>query len=122
MLAIGVDAHKAVHVAVAVDAAGREVARWRGANSGAGWQELAAWAVGLGTSAAGVSRGRGTTGAGWRSTWSTQGRWSTRSIPAGRRPGGAGAAGATRAIGWTHGPSPCWWRVGGRVTGRRCRG
>src|SRR5262245_21937529 len=48
MLAIGVDAHKAVHVAVAVDAAGREVARWRGANSGEGWRELAAWAAGLG--------------------------------------------------------------------------
>ncbi|HEY8602342.1 MAG TPA: IS110 family transposase [Thermomicrobiales bacterium] len=48
MLAIGVDAHKAVHVAVAVDATGREVARWRGANSGEGWRELAAWAAALG--------------------------------------------------------------------------
>ena len=48
MLAIGVDAHKAVHVAVAMDGAGREVARWRGANSAAGWQQLAAWAADLG--------------------------------------------------------------------------
>src|SRR3954451_5610969 len=48
MVAIGVDAHKAVHVAVAVDGAGREVARWRGANSAAGWQQLATWAAGLG--------------------------------------------------------------------------
>jgi hypothetical protein len=42
MLAIGVDAHMAVDAAVVVDAAGREVARWRGASSSAGWQELAA--------------------------------------------------------------------------------
>ena len=48
MLAIGVDAHKAAHKAVAVDAAGQEVARWRGANSGEGWCELAAWAAALG--------------------------------------------------------------------------
>lgn len=43
MLTIGVDAHKQVHVAVAVDAAGREQARWRGANTPAGWQELTQW-------------------------------------------------------------------------------
>jgi transposase len=48
MLTIGVDAHKGVHVAVAVDAAGREVARWRGPNSVDGWRQLAAWAAGLG--------------------------------------------------------------------------
>ena len=44
MLTIGVDAHKRVNMAVAIDAAGREVARWRGPNSGEGWQQLAAWA------------------------------------------------------------------------------
>jgi transposase len=48
MLTIGVDAHKGVHVAVAVDEAGREVARWRGPNSVEGWRQLAAWAAGLG--------------------------------------------------------------------------
>src|SRR5919199_4614605 len=48
MLTIGVDAHKGVHVAVAVDTAGREVARWRGPNSAEGWRQLAAWAAGLG--------------------------------------------------------------------------
>lgn len=48
MLTIGVDAHKRVHMAVAVDAAGREVARWRGANSVDGWRQIAAWAAGLG--------------------------------------------------------------------------
>jgi hypothetical protein len=34
---IGVDAHKRVNMAVALDAAGRAVARWRGPNSVAGW-------------------------------------------------------------------------------------
>ncbi len=48
MLTIGVDAHKRVHMAVAVDAAGRAVARWRGANSVAGWRQVAARAAGLG--------------------------------------------------------------------------
>jgi hypothetical protein len=38
MITIGVDAHKGVHVAVAVDEAGREVARWRGPNSATGWR------------------------------------------------------------------------------------
>jgi transposase len=42
-LIIGVDAHQRVHAAVAIDAAGRAVARWRGPNSPAGWQELQAW-------------------------------------------------------------------------------
>src|SRR6476469_1898423 len=48
MITIGVDAHKRVHVAVAVDEAGCEVARWRGPNSVTGWQGLAAWAATLG--------------------------------------------------------------------------
>jgi transposase len=48
MLTVGVDAHKRTNMAVAIDAAGREVARWRGANSIAGWRELAAWAAALG--------------------------------------------------------------------------
>jgi hypothetical protein len=37
MITIGVDAHKRVHAAVAVDEAGREVAQWRGPNSPDGW-------------------------------------------------------------------------------------
>jgi len=48
MITIGVDAHKRVHVAVAVDQAGCEIARWHGPNSVAGWQGLAAWAATLG--------------------------------------------------------------------------
>ncbi len=49
MIAIGVDAHKGIHMAVAVDEAGREVARWRGPNSVEGWQQVAAWASALGS-------------------------------------------------------------------------
>jgi transposase len=48
MITIGVDAHKRVHAAVAVDAAGRELAHWRGPNTAAGWQQLAHWAGELG--------------------------------------------------------------------------
>ena len=47
MITIGVDAHKRVHVAVAVDEAGRDVARWRGPNTPTGWQELAQWGAAL---------------------------------------------------------------------------
>jgi transposase len=49
MITIGVDAHKRVHQAVAIDEAGREQARWRGDNGPAGWQALQDWAAGLDT-------------------------------------------------------------------------
>ena len=48
MVSIGVDAHKRLHVAVALDDAGRVVDRWRGANSPDGWQEIYEWAAHLG--------------------------------------------------------------------------
>jgi transposase len=48
MLTIGVDAHKQVHAAVALDERGQEIGHWRGATSLAGWQAVAAWAAGLG--------------------------------------------------------------------------
>ncbi len=48
MLTIGVDAHTRMHVAVAVDEVGREVARWRGANSREGWRRMLDWASELG--------------------------------------------------------------------------
>jgi transposase len=44
MLTIGVDAHKRVHVAIAVDEQGREVGAWRGPNSLAGWRDFWTWA------------------------------------------------------------------------------
>lgn len=48
MITIGVDAHKRVHVAVALDAAGRQLGVWKGANCARAWQELCDWAVAFG--------------------------------------------------------------------------
>ncbi len=47
MVTLGVDAHKRMHVAVALDEAGRELAQWRSQNSALGWQGLLEWAIGL---------------------------------------------------------------------------
>jgi transposase len=47
MLTIGVDAHKGLHVAAAVDEAGRLVGTWRGANTPARWTALRDWACAL---------------------------------------------------------------------------
>lgn len=49
MITIGVDAHKRLHVALALDEAGREIGGWRGPNSTAGWQDFLTWAVALGS-------------------------------------------------------------------------
>jgi transposase len=48
MITLGVDAHKRIHVAIAVDDSGREIGRWQGPNSVAGWQRAREWAVTLG--------------------------------------------------------------------------
>lgn len=48
MLTIGVDAHKRVHVAIALDEAGRELSHWRGPNTPSSWEERHRWANGLG--------------------------------------------------------------------------
>lgn len=45
MITIGVDAHKRLHVATAVDDAGKEIDRWKGPNSCRGWVDLEAWAA-----------------------------------------------------------------------------
>jgi transposase len=47
MLTIGVDPHKRLHVAQAIDEAGNDVADWRGPNSPDGWTQLAGWAADL---------------------------------------------------------------------------
>ena len=47
MIIIGVDAHKSVHVAVALDDAGQEIGQWSGPNHAAGWQSLSRWAAEL---------------------------------------------------------------------------
>ncbi len=44
MITIGVDAHKRMHAAVAVDATGGILGEWRGANTAAAWQALWEWA------------------------------------------------------------------------------
>ena len=49
MITIGVDAHKHVHVALAVDEVGREVEAWKGPNSASGWSDLLEWAEHLGS-------------------------------------------------------------------------
>jgi transposase len=49
MITIGVDAHKAVHVALALDQAGQPLGHWRGANSTDGWQALHQWASDFGS-------------------------------------------------------------------------
>ena len=43
MITIGVDAHKRLHVALAVDEVGRELGGWHGPNSPAGWHDLFTW-------------------------------------------------------------------------------
>ena len=44
MITIGVDAHKSVHQALALDDAGTVLGHWRGANTADSWQRLLAWA------------------------------------------------------------------------------
>lgn len=48
MITIGVDAHKSMNAALAIDDAGKEVGAWEGPNTESSWQSLAAWAAGLG--------------------------------------------------------------------------
>src|SRR5205085_1168749 len=63
MITLGVDAHKTVHAAVALDDAGREISTLRGPNSPDGWAELAAWAAAHAASS-GTERRWGIEGAG----------------------------------------------------------
>ena len=49
MITIGVDAHKRVHVALALDEAGQELSQWRGPNSPAGWRSVYEWAASWGS-------------------------------------------------------------------------
>jgi transposase len=48
LITLGVDAHKAIHVAVAVDEAGRELGEWRGPNTPDDWASLNRWAAAFG--------------------------------------------------------------------------
>jgi len=49
VITVGVDAHKSVHVAVALDESGRELATWRGVNSKRGWSRFQSWLDELGS-------------------------------------------------------------------------
>ncbi len=49
MIVIGVDAHKRVHVAIALDGVGQEIGEWSGPNSAAGWRDLSRWVASLPT-------------------------------------------------------------------------
>jgi transposase len=44
MITIGVDPHKRVNEAFAIDEHGLEIGRWRGQNDAGGWEELRGWA------------------------------------------------------------------------------
>ncbi len=48
MVTIGVDAHKQMHMAQALDDAERVIDQWRGLNTPDGWRDVAAWAQGVG--------------------------------------------------------------------------
>lgn len=45
MVTIGVDAHKRMHAAVAVDASGTILGEWKGPNTASGWHQLWDWAT-----------------------------------------------------------------------------
>lgn len=49
MVTIGVDAHKRMHMAQALDDAERVIDQWRGLNTPDGWRDVAAWAQGVGS-------------------------------------------------------------------------
>jgi transposase len=49
MITLGVDAHKVMHVAVAVDEAGHELGEWSGTNSKKGWRSVLAWSESFGS-------------------------------------------------------------------------
>lgn len=48
MITVGVDAHKTVHVGVALNEAGEVVGRWSGGNTVAEWERFQAWLADLG--------------------------------------------------------------------------
>jgi len=95
MLTIGVDAHKRLHVAVALDSAGREVESWQGPNSPAGWARLQGWARRLGDPRIWGIEGAGNYGRGLAQQLSAAGetvyevnpRWTALQRHGARRPG-----------------------------------
>jgi len=68
MITIGVDAHKTVHAAVALDDTGREVDRWRGDNGTDGGDAVLRWARAVGEARRWGIEGSGTTAGAWPGT------------------------------------------------------
>lgn len=95
MITIGVDAHKRVHAAVALDAAGRALSQWRGPNTPDGWQALAQWAQTVGPECQWGIEGAGQYGRGLAQqvmatgavVYAVNPRWTARMRTTGRRAG-----------------------------------
>ncbi len=95
MVVVGVDAHKKVHVAVALDEHGRELGQWSGPNSASGWGDLGQWASRLSVPRVwGIegawSYGRGLAQqlvAGGETVYEINPRWTALSRRNARRPG-----------------------------------
>lgn len=54
MNTVGVDAHKRLHVALALDESGREISGWRGTNCEEGWESFRTWLDSLGHCQVGI--------------------------------------------------------------------
>ena len=74
MITIGVDAHKRLHVALALNEAGQELGGWRGANDKGGWESIAVWAASLGSERQWGIEGAWNYGRGLASIWLPQAR------------------------------------------------
>jgi transposase len=75
---VGVDTHRDVHVAVALDQLGRRLDQIELATTRAGYERLLAWAESLGVIEAFGSKGRAATGLGWPDTCAPATGWSLR--------------------------------------------
>lgn len=64
MITVGVDPHKRVNEAFAIDEHGLEISRWRGANDARGWVEVRGWASQLGAECQFGIEGAGSLGRG----------------------------------------------------------
>ena len=103
VITVGVDAHKQVHAAVALDDAGREVGRWRGPNSARGWAELREWATQWSTPRQWGIEGAWNYGRGLaqhlvvagESAYEINPRWTAQRRRSARRPGKSDALDAT---------------------------
>ena len=82
MITIGVDAHKQVHVALALDDAGRELGHWRGRTACPAGRVSRTGRASSEQSAGSASRALGDMAAAWRRTSSRTVKRSTRSMRA----------------------------------------